>query len=279
MPTRWQLLKEFVRSMRRLSISLLTALLLAAGAVWYVFAHSASPLPFLIAAAVIWFAAMLALYIYVMRTYRKELPLAELRMEKGLCDELVQKHCALYPNPSQGELLKRVDLLLALERWNDAEALLNTVPEAEVRPQNIVVYYNCLLLLLLETGRASTAYQIFCGNRGMIDSHAGKSQTPSRGAYYATAMTLLALQGDEAGSAQYLSLVEVVYGQSTGVAQFFPRIMRAERLYALGARAEADDLAAKLRAEIPESSALTKDWERQQLLHMLDHAAAMSPNP
>lgn len=276
MPTRWQLFKEFVRALWQLSLSLLTALLLFLGAIWYLFARETSLLYFVIAAAVLWLAANIALFVYTMREYRRQVPIMEIMVEKGVCDEVLQKHCALYPHPAQSELLRRVDLLLAMERWDEAEALLNTIPEAEVKPPNIVLYYNCLLLLLTETGRVSLAYKIFCDNRGMIDSYAGKTKQSARGAYYATATTLLALCGDAAGSAQYLSLTEIVYGESKGLPQFLPRIIRAERLYALGERAEAENLAAVLRAEIAESDVLKKDWERRQLLHMLDRAAQRS---
>lgn len=269
MPKLSQMLRDYWHTFRRMSLGLLAGLLLSAILVWQG-RHDLHRLPvYLAVAAGIWLLLNLLLMGFILREFRKMLPFSELWAEKGPCEALVQKHCEIYPHPTEGELLKRVDLLLAIEHWGEAEAILNTLRAEAVKPPNILLYYNCLLVLFVETGRASLAYRLFCDNRSMLDAYARTATEHLRGSYYGTVTVLLAMHGDASDSAEYLTRVE----QSFPPENFLPQIMRAERLYALGRREEAEALHAQLRADIPASDSLKAEWQKRDLLRMLERAA------
>lgn len=270
MPTHRQMLKEFFSVLGKIEFAFFAGLMLAAVAVWRGSSDASTPLLHCAVAGGIWLVITALLYFYTVSEMKKQKPFADLYAEKGICDELLEMHSKLYPNPNIGQRLRRVDLLLAMYRFPEAEALLNTVPRDNVPASNCLLYYNCMLFLFAETGRASAAYQIFQDNRKMLDGYARMNQQLAA-AYYGTAMTVTAMHGDAEDSGQYLSLAEQAFAAKDEKQQIFIELIRLERLYALGRIEEADAAAVRLRTEITESTAFEKEWQRAKYLQMLDH--------
>ncbi|MBR6421076.1 MAG: hypothetical protein IKS42_12135 [Oscillospiraceae bacterium] len=273
MPTHAQLLKQYVSSLWRVMLPLLGGLLVCTAALWAAFGRRAS-LPLLLAgAAAVWLILNFLLYTWVLRKLKREKPLYDLMAEKGVCDEVLQKHREIYPNPGIEEQLRYIDMLILLERYTEAETLLRAIVPKQVQPPQQLIFYNCRMLLCTETGRAAEAYQILSANRTMLDSYA-KLNSQAASAYYATASLVYALHGDADTSAYYCDLVRAHDSDGNDVLRLIAEIACAERLYALRQTAEADALADSIRAKI--AAADMKDWQRDRLLHAVSKASRYS---
>lgn len=273
MPTHAQLLKQYVSSLWRVMIPLLGGLLVCTAALWAAFGRRAS-LPLLLAgAAAVWLILNFLLYTWVLRKLKREKPLYDLMAEKGVCDEVLQKHREIYPNPGIEEQLRYIDMLILLERYMEAETLLRAIVPKQVQPPQQLIFYNCRMLLCTETGKAAEAYQILSANRTMLDSYA-KLNSQAASAYYATASLVYALHGDADTSAYYCDLVRAHDSDGNDVLRLIAEIACAERLYALRQTAEADALADSIRAKI--AAADMKDWQRDRLLHAVSKASRYS---
>lgn len=273
MPTHAQLLKQYVSSLWRVMLPLLGGLLVCTAALWAAFGRRAS-LPLLLAgAAAVWLILNFLLYTWVLRKLKREKPLYDLMAEKGVCDEVLQKHREIYPNPGIEEQLRYIDMLILLERYMEAEILLRAIVPKQVQPPQQLIFYNCRMLLCTETGRAAEAYQILSANRTMLDSYA-KLNSQAASAYYATASLVYALHGDADTSAYYCDLVRSHDSDGNDVLRLIAEIACAERLYALRQTAEADVLADSIRAKI--AAADMKDWQRDRLLHAVSKASRYS---
>lgn len=273
MPTHAQLLKQYVSSLWRVMLPLLGGLLVCTAALWAAFGRRAS-LPLLLAgAAAVWLILNFLLYTWVLRKLKREKPLYDLMAEKGVCDEVLQKHREIYPNPGIEEQLRYIDMLILLERYMEAETLLRAIVPKQVQPPQQLIFYNCRMLLCTETGRAAEAYQILSANRTMLDSYA-KLNSQAASAYYATASLVYALHGDADTSAYYCDLVRAHDSDGNDVLRLIAEIACAERLYALRQTAEADALADSIRAKI--AAADMKDWQRDRLLHAVSKASRYS---
>ena len=273
MPTHAQLLREYIHTLWRMMLSLLGVMLGCVLALWLAFGKHGS-LPVLLGgAAAVWLILNALLYTWTVRQLKKQKPLYDLMAEKGVCDEVLQKHREIYPNPGIEEQLRYIDMLILLERCTEAEVLLRAIVPKQVPPQQQLIFYNCRMLLCTETGRAAEAYQILSDNRTMLDGYA-KLNSQAASAYYATASLVYALHGDADTSAYYCDLVTESCRSGNEVQQIIAEIACAERLYALRQTAEADALADSIRAKIAATD--MKDWQRDRLLHALSKASRYS---
>ena len=271
------MLREFIRRLWKSALVFLAMLLAAASVWWYLRQDDISPLLPYGTAFLFWLVFEIALYCTAAHSAKKSQPILDIYREKGICGEMLQKHAEIFPDPDTGELLSRIDMLLSIGRYAEAETLLDPIYPADVPAKWQLLYYNARMLLYAETDRNQYAYELFSVNRRMLCEYARCTVgSGAAGAFYATVSLVLAQQGDAEGSAQFCDLCAQAYGSGSnamGMDLFLPRIACADRLYALGQTSEADAYAAKLRAEMTESTAFDREWKRQHLLRMLERAA------
>ena len=209
-------------------------------------------------------------------------PYYRIMEECGPCEEAVQMHRHLFPNPKAGERLARIDLLISLFRMDEAEAELSLLrPEALIGVERLR-YLNDLLLIYAYTLRREPLWNLFQTHRqeaGRLSEKYPVMKIP----YFNTAELALALNGDAAGSEMYCQYIGREAGKKHGseriTAELLAMVTRTERLYALGQYDAAAAMDAQTRAAAAQhSSEIRPQWRHGMMLKLLDHAKIFAAN-
>ncbi len=209
---------------------------------------------------------------------KKEEPLEEILNEHGYCDAWLQKHSEIYPNPNRSQKLQRVSVLSYLNRYDDAKALLDSIPTVGMNDDQNYEYRVAVLDMLMTTNHFQEAQTYLESCRKFMDIYA--NDHPLRGVPYGcNAAVILAVAGDFDGSEHYLNAAEHALKNTKGMSLVMVMIARTMQLYALDLIAPAEQQEQKTYEYIisPESQ-LNKQWQRDHFLAQLGRAQQLTPD-
>ena len=265
----------FFASKKLMLISLATAL--AIGAAIHFIANNHPPIyiPMLIA-LLAWVIIWILLFVLVASTMKKEQPLEDIMIEKGYCDEWLQKHSEIYPTPDRQQKLRRVDVLSYLDRYQEARALLESIPTAGMSDDRTYEYNNAWLDMLLTTGHYDEAVAKLESCRKFMDIYANAN--PLRGAAYGlNAAVIRAIAGDYQDSEHFLNAAEHAVTSAKSMSPALVNIAKTMQLYALGFTDRAEAQEEQTYQAIQNDEKLTKQWQKDHFLAMLGKAQNLIP--
>lgn len=272
-----------LKTLWKQSLGLLVASLLCGFAIWGI-SGKASPLPMLAVSAGVWLVVILILYGYVASKMKYEEPFFRIMRECGPCEEALKMHRHLYPNPSPPYRIARADLLIAMDRFSEAEAELLSIPQPlQTTAPMRLRYHNCRMCIYAYTLRRQDAWQYY--QACCADADTAALRLPDyASSYYNTASLVLAMAGDAYSSERYCQRLEQ-FAQKKKDPEKVLRIMihaavtRTERLYALGDIANAAALEAQARTAIENFTGFEHNWQKGFMLHLLDRAKTYVYSP
>ena len=224
----------------------------------------------------IWLVLWILLYLMVSASMKKEEPLDAILAEQGYGDAWLQKHSEIYPTPTRSEKLRRVDVLSYLNRYDEAKALLDSIPTVGLNDDQNFQLNNARLDMLLTTGHYDEA-AAFLGNcRKFMDIYS--QGNPLYGAVYGlNAGVILAIQGDFDGSEHYISTSERIISTKKSMSPVTVEIAKTMRLYALGFTDRAEAQEEQTYQAILQDPLLPKQWQKDHFLALLGRAQNLTP--
>lgn len=224
-----------------------------------------------------WTILWILLIALMASTMKKEQPLEDILMEHGYCEEWLQKHSEIYPNPSRSQKLQRVDVLSYLGRYDEAKALLESIPRVGMNDDQNYEYNVSALDMLMTTGHYAEALAYLENCRKFMDIYANDNRL--RGVPYGcNAAVIYAVAGDFETSEHYLKAAESALVNAKGMSLVMTMTARTMQLYAMDLIAPAEQQEQKTYEYIisPESK-LDKQWQRDHFLAVLGRAQALTP--
>ncbi len=224
----------------------------------------------------IWLVLWILLIFLVSSSLKKDEPLNEILEAQGYCDAWLQKHSEIYPTPTRAEKLRRVEVLSYLDRYDEAKALLDSIPTVGLNDTEVFQVHNARLDMLLTTGHYAEAANYFAGCQKFMDIY---SQTnPLYGAVYGlNAGVILAIQGDYNGSEHYIGTAEKIIQSRSSMSPAMVQIARTMQLYALGFTDRAEAQEEKTYQSIMQDPQLAKQWQKDHFLKQLGKAQNLTP--
>ena len=224
----------------------------------------------------IWLVLWILLIFLVSSSLKKDEPLNEILEAQGYCDAWLQKHSEIYPTPTRAEKLRRVEVLSYLDRYDEAKALLDSIPTVGLNDTEVFQVHNARLDMLLTTGHYAEAANYFAGCQKFMDIY---SQTnPLYGAVYGlNAGVILAIQGDYNGSEHYIGTAEKIIQSRSSMSPAMVQIARTMQLYALGFTDRAEAQEEKTYQSIMQDPQLAKQWQKDHFLAQLGKAQNLTP--
>ncbi len=130
----------------------------------------------------------------------------QIYVEKGPCNEYIDALMAFQKKPSGFDKCLNADMLISLERYDEAEELLNSVKINAFSDDDIKSMGNYVKAnLYLRTGRREEAGEIFHKNEKLFEIY---FQSPSKmryfGAYLDLAADIVSGEGDEKGAMYHI---------------------------------------------------------------------------
>ena len=230
----------------------------------------------LLIAAAAWLILWVLLFVLVAASMKKEQPLEDIMIEKGYCDEWLQKHSEIYPTPDRQQKLRRVDVLSYLDRYQEARALLESIPTAGMSDDRSYEYNNAWLDMLLTTGHYDEAVAKLESCRKFMDIYANAN--PLRGAAYGlNAAVIRAIAGDYQDSEHFLNAAEHAITNAKSMSPALVNIAKTMQLYALGFTDRAEAQEEQTYQAIQNDEKLTKQWQKDHFLAMLGKAQNLIP--
>ena len=219
---------------------------------------------------------IILLVVMISATLKKEEPLNEIMAKEGYSEAWLQKHSEIYPTPDRTQKLRRVDVLSYLGRYDDAKALLESIPTAGFNDDQKYEYQNARLDMLLTSGHYSEAIAELDRCRKFMDIYANTYRL--RGAAYGcNAAVIRAIAGDYEDSEHFLKAAEHAILEQKTMSPVIVMIAKTMQLYALGFDTQAEEQAAKTRQEIETSPALAKDFQKTHMMQLLERAKNVAP--
>ncbi len=219
---------------------------------------------------------IIAVAMLLSATLKKEEPLTEIFAEKGYCEEWLAKHTEIYPTPDRSQKIRRVEVLSALGRYDEAMSLLDSIPTAGFNDDQKFEYLNARLDLMLTTGHYSEAIAELDACRKFMDIYA--NTYPLRGAVYGCNATVIrAAAGDYEDSEHYYKAAEHTILARKTMSPAIIMITKTMQLYALGFDRQAKEQEAKTRQEIETSEILSKSFQKVHMLQLLERAKNIAP--
>lgn len=224
----------------------------------------------------IWLVLWILLIFLVSSSMKKDEPLNEILEAQGYCEAWLQKHSEIYPTPTRAEKLRRVEVLSYLDRYDEAKALLDSIPTVGLNDTEVFQVHNARLDMLLTTGHYAEAANYFAGCQKFMDIY---SQTnPLYGAVYGlNAGVILAIQGDYNGSEHYIGTAEKIIQSKSSMSPAMVQIARTMQLYALGFTDRAEAQEEKTYQSIMQDPQLAKQWQKDHFLKQLGKAQNLTP--
>lgn len=224
----------------------------------------------------IWLVLWILLYLMISASMKKEEPLDAILAEQGYGDAWLQKHSEIYPTPTRSEKLRRVDVLSYLNRYDEAKALLDSIPTVGLNDDQNFQLNNARLDMLLTTGHYDEAAAFLGGCRKFMDIYS--QGNPLYGAVYGlNAGVILAIQGDFDGSEHYISTSERIISTKKSMSPVTVEIAKTMRLYALGFTDRAEAQEEQTYQAILQDPLLPKQWQKDHFLALLGRAQNLTP--
>lgn len=223
-----------------------------------------------------WVIIWILLIFLVASSLKKDEPLEEIMAEKGYCDEWLQKHSEIYPTPDREQKLRRVSVLSYLNRYQEARALLESIPTAGMSDDRTYEYNIAWLDMLFTTGHYDEAIQKLESCRGFMDIYANAN--PLRGvAYGLNGAVIRAVAGDFEDSEHFLNAARNGASLSKTMSPVLLNISKTMQLYALGFTDRAEAQEEETYQGILKDDKLTKQWQRDHFLELLGKAQNLTP--
>lgn len=251
----------------------------AVGISIFVYLKAPEPMPIwkpflvaLIALVVLW-TLLIAM---ISSSLKKDEPLDEILAEKGYCDEWLQKHSEIYPNPDRSQKLHRVDILSYLGRFDEAKAILDSLSTLTMNDTQQFEYNNAWLDMLLTTGHYDEALAYYQKCKDFMEIYA--KTNPLYGAVYGcNAGVILAAAGDFEGSQHYIDTAEKIIAGKPTMSLVIPKIARTMSLYALGFTDQAEKQESETAQYIMNDTRLEKQWQKDHFMDSLKRAKRLAP--
>ena len=232
-----------------------------------------SPLPVILGCAAIGAVWMLWITALTARHLRREKHAEAVYNEYGVSPEYLEALRSAHPKPLPLDLLRQADILLALNRTDEAEAVLCGLDQTCFTPLEKLFFHNSRLLMQYQRGQYPAAIAEQRAHRAVMDDIASREPLVAF-AYYDNAARLMALDGDRAEADRYAALLRDACG-NTFPQSILPAISRTAVLYALGRTEQADDLAAQLHADLQTRTDYAHPWQQTLMLKLLDDTAVL----
>ena len=268
--------KQIVIAAKKLLLISLAAALVVSGAIGFL---GVTGKPFWVPMCVafgIWMVLWVLIILSVSSSMKKDEPLDEILASQGYSDAWLQKHSEIYPTPTRAEKLRRVEVLSYLDRYDEAKALLDSIPTVGLNDTEMFKLHNARLDMLLTTGHYAEAAEYFAGCQKFMDIY---SQTnPLYGAVYGlNAGVILAVKGDFDGSEHYISTAERIISTKKSMSSAMVEIAKTMRLYALGFTDRAEAQEEQTYHAILQDPVLEKQWQKDHFLSLLGKAQNLTP--
>lgn len=219
---------------------------------------------------------ILLVTVLIALTLKKEEPLNEILAKDGYCEEWLQKHSEIYPTPDRSQKLRRVDVLSFMGKYDEATALLDSIPTAGMNDDQKYEYQNARLDLLLNAKHYDEAIAELNACRKFMDIYANTYRL--RGAAYGcNAAVIRAIAGDYEDSEHFYKAAEQTILAQKDMSPAIVMIAKTMQLYALGFDAQAKEQEIKTRQEIETNPVLAKDFQKTHMLQLLERAKDVAP--
>lgn len=191
--------------------------------------------------------------------------------QKGHCDEWVEAYKAGHPKMKTMDKLTLADALTSLERYDEAEAILNEV-KVNGFSDDITrgVYYLALMNLYIGQHRAEEALNILANQKKFLDIfYSSPAYERMSIAYYDSAAVILAMNGQYEAAAYYFELEKksAVKYDKTGI---YPMLTNIRLLKFSGSNELAEQEAVAARNYIENYNGFTLPWQKESFFKLLD---------
>jgi len=199
--------------------------------------------------------------------------LIELEQEKGICDEYITAYRRIYPNPDNKHKLRLADSLIALERFNEAKELLDTINiHLLTDDETQGIYFQTLLGYYIGTKQNEDGLLVFQKQQKFLDIYwSSPARERQAGAYYDNAARILAMNGYTDAALQYLKFEEQ-WAEKHDKTGFLPQITHVYILSnTLGQTDAANQKASQLRKNM-ETYPYKTIPQKESYMRMLESA-------
>lgn len=218
------------------------------------------------------FAVMFVWWVSIRLRQRESLKIYK---QKGICDEYIAAINKRYSKLTNLEVLNLANAYMHLERFDEAERVLNGMPgESLLHGPSKPYYYKTYIWLYLNTGRLRQALDIYDASHTLLDKFFG-DEGVAGSSYYDDAALCMAVRRDFAAADRYRNLsAQAVEGHPERA--YSPYMIMAE-LFALdGNEQEAVRAADAARQAVFSCQSFKYPWQRDSALRTVDMGLALA---
>lgn len=201
--------------------------------------------------------------------------LQQLYAEKGPCNEYVDACIAFQKNPSPFDKILNADLLISVERYDEAEEILDGIKinsllfsDDDIKGMGNFVLMN----LYIHTGRREEAGELLRKHAKFHDiyfqSPVRKRYAPS---YYDLAADILSYEGNEKAAMSFLARMQECEQKNASGFSVLPKITYARILRHLGKETWREEYAA-VKSYIEGYTEYKMPWQKEYTLRLLEEA-------
>lgn len=204
--------------------------------------------------------------------------LQELYKEKGPCNEYVDAVIAFQKKPSDFDKIMNADLLISVERYAEAEEILNGIKiDSLLADDDIKGMGNFVLMnLYIHTGRREGAGELLRKHAKFHDIY---FQSPSRKryaiAYYDLAADIFSYEGNEKAAMNFLNLEKQWSQKYEPKFPIMPRISYVRILKNLNMEILNEEYE-NVKRFIEEYDGYERQWQKDSMLDLLEKAKTPS---
>ena len=194
---------------------------------------------------------------------------------KGICPEYVDELAKIYRKMSNLQMINYANALCYLERYDEAERVLNQMPGEKLQgPLSKPWYYKSYIWLYLCTGRYQQALDIFDASRDQLEKFfCGESGNAC--SFYDDAALCSAVRRDFQSAEQYrIRAAEAAAGHPDRA--HMPYMIMAELFILDGNEPEAARAIDAARQAAITCQGYKYPWQRDSILHGLDLSFALA---
>lgn len=197
--------------------------------------------------------------------------LQELYKEKGPCNEYIDALMAFQKKPSDFDKILNADLLISVERFEEAERLLDSVKinfmsDDDIKGFGVFVRTN----LYIQTGRREEAHEIFKKELKFLNIFfSSPSKARSAGAFYDLAAEIFSYEGDEKAAMHFLNLEKQWSQKYEPKFPIMPRITYVRILKNLNMEIMNEEYE-NVKRLIEGYDGYERQWQKDSLLNLLE---------
>ncbi len=217
-------------------------------------------------------AVMVVWYISIRLRQRESMKIYK---QKGICDEYIAAVNKRNSKLTNLELLNLANSYMHLERFEEAERVLNGMPgESLLHGPSKPYYYKTYIWLYLNTGRYRQALDIFDASHDLLEKYFG-GEGAAGSSFYDDAALCMAVRGDFAAADRYRSLaVQAVSNRPERA--YNPYMIMAELFTIDGNEQEAVRAAQAARQAVFACRSFKYPWQRDSALRTIDMGVSLA---